>query len=98
MMALILLTWLLLTATALLYLWRLAAAKRKAPAAAASAAPSVLDFADPLSGRAIDDNLLVNGGALGLGALKLRYREHQDRYHTLEELLQEVCRLNCAAE
>jgi len=94
MMALILLTWLLLTATALVYVGRLAAAKRKARRLLLQAPrhPFLTALYRCLA-RAIGDNLLVNGGALGLGALKLRYREHQDRYHTLEQLLQEVCQL-----
>ena len=93
-MALIFLTWLLLTATALVYVWRLAAAKRKVRRLLLQAPrqPFLTSLARCLA-RAIDDNLLVNGGAPGLGGLKLRYREHQDRYQTLEELLREICQL-----
>lgn len=93
-MASIFLTWLLLTATALLYVWRLAAARRTARRLLLQTPrhPFLALLARCVA-RAIDDNLLINGGARGLGALKLRYREHQDRYHSLEELLREICQL-----
>ncbi len=93
-MPLIFLTWLLLTATALVYVGRLALAKRMARRLLLQEPrhPFLTSLARCLA-RAIDDNLLVSGGALGLSVLKLRYREHQDRYHTVEGLLQEVCQL-----
>jgi hypothetical protein len=93
-MALIFLTWLLVTATALVYLWRLAAARRKVRRLLLQVPrhPFLTSLARCLA-RGIDEDLLVGAGARSLGTLKLRYREHQDPYHNLEELLQEVGRL-----
>lgn len=93
-MALIFMTWLLLTATALVYVWRLAAAKRQVrQLLLQQPRHPFLTALARCPARVIEDHLLVNSGALGLRGLKLRHREHQDRYHTVEELLQEICQL-----
>jgi hypothetical protein len=91
--AFFILSTILLSLVALLLFRRLGSARRQMRQALLG--PPYHPYLKALAGcleAAIDDCLLTSGGAGGLGDLELRFREYQDPYRTVANLLDDVRR------